>query len=199
VLAAVLAGTAYAVEPPIRDGGTLRVNVSASGISSLDPATDYTTPGYVVLSAICAKLVTFPDTSGSASATPVPEVAAGLPQVSNGGRTYTFSIRPGFAFETGEPVTAQNFAWALNRDLAPAMHSPAAAFLRDVVGATAVLRGSAASAAGIAASGDTLGVTLTRLAPDFLARMTMSFFCAIPLGTPARPQGFKPIPRCPGR
>ena len=192
MLAAVLAGTAYAVAPPIREGGILRVNVSAS-ISSLDPAIDYTTSGYSILSATCAKLVTFPDTSGSASAL-APEVAARLPQVSNGGRTYTFSIRPGFEFETGEAVTAQDFAWALNRDLAPAMHSPAAGFIGDVVGAAAVLRGSATSASGIAASGDTLRVTLVRPAPDFPARMAMSFFCAIPLATPARPQGYKPIP-----
>ena len=194
MLAAVLAGTAYAVAPPIREGGTLRVNVSAGDPSSLDPAIDYTTSGYAVFSATCANLVTFSDTSGSASATLVPEVASGLPQVSNGGRTYTFSIRPGFEFETGEAVTAQNFAWALNRDLAPAMHSPAAGFIGDVVGAAAVLRGSATSASGIAASGDTLRVTLVRRAPDFPARMAMSFFCAIPLATPARPQGYKPIP-----
>ena len=194
MLAAVLAGTAYAVAPPVREGGTLRVNVSASNISSLDPAIDYTTSGYAVFSATCANLVTFPDTPGSTSATLVPEVASGLPQVSNGGRTYTFSIRPGFEFETGEAVTAQDFAWALNRDLAPAMHSPAAGFIGDVVGAAAVLRGSATSASGIAASGDTLRVTLVRPAPDFPARMAMSFFCAIPLATPATPQGYKPIP-----
>ena len=194
MLAAVLAGTAYAVAPPVREGGTLRVNVSASNISSLDPAIDYTTSGYAVFSATCANLVTFLDTPGSTSATLVPEVASGLPQVSNGGRTYTFSIRPGFEFETGEAVTAQDFAWALNRDLAPAMHSPAAGFIGDVVGAAAVLRGSATSASGIAASGDTLRVTLVRPAPDFPARMAMSFFCAIPLATPATPQGYKPIP-----
>jgi peptide/nickel transport system substrate-binding protein len=194
MLAAVLAGTAYAVAPPIREGGTLRVNVSASAILSLDPAIDYTTSGYAVFRATCANLVTFSDTSGSASATLVPEVASGLPQVSNGGRTYTFSIRPGFEFETGEAVTAQNFAWALNRDLAPAMQSPAAGFIGDVVGAAAVLRGSATSASGIAASGDTLRVTLVRPAPDFPARMAMSFFCAVPLATPATPQGYEPIP-----
>ncbi|HST14954.1 MAG TPA: ABC transporter substrate-binding protein [Gaiellaceae bacterium] len=168
--------------------------MSASNISSLDPAIDYTISSQAIFGATCATLVTFPDTSASVSATLVPEAASGLPQISNGGRTYTFSIRPGFGFDTGEAVTAQNFAWALNRDLAPAMHSPAAGFLRDVVGAAAVLRGSATSASGIAASGDTLRVTLVRSAPDFVARMAMSFFCAIPLGTPASPQGYVPIP-----
>jgi peptide/nickel transport system substrate-binding protein len=36
-------------------------------------------------------------------------------KVSNGGKTYTFHLRPGIKFSNGQPVTAQDVAWSLNR------------------------------------------------------------------------------------
>src|SRR5439155_6804800 len=64
----------------------------------------------------------------------VPEVATGYPALSYDGKTYTFTIRSGYRFSTGAPVTAANYAAAINRDLNPAVRSPAAKYLQDVVG-----------------------------------------------------------------
>jgi peptide/nickel transport system substrate-binding protein len=36
-------------------------------------------------------------------------------KVSNKGKTYTFHLRPGIKFSNGQPVTAQDVAWSLNR------------------------------------------------------------------------------------
>ena len=104
--AGVLAASGASAVTPIREGGTLRVNVSDEAILSLDPAVDYDTAGWQIEYATCAKLVNTPDRRASRSEAVVPEVAAGLPAVSDGGRMYTFTIRPGFRFDTGEPVTA---------------------------------------------------------------------------------------------
>lgn len=60
------------------------------------------------------------------------------------------------------------------------MQSPAASFLEDVVGAKAVLDGKAQRARGIAVKGDRITITLTKVAPDFVSRMTLPFFSAIP-------------------
>ena len=63
----------------------------------------------------------------------VPEAAAGFPKVSADGRTYTFTIRKGFRFSNGAPVTAANFRAAFARALEPeACSRPASSFLDDV-------------------------------------------------------------------
>ena len=62
----------------------------------------------------------------------VPEVATALPAVSRDGKTYTFTIRKGYRFSTGAPVTARNYARAIGRVVNPAMQSPAAEYLREV-------------------------------------------------------------------
>ena len=49
-----------------------------------------------------------------------PEAASSLPEISSDGLTYTYTVPPGkFKFNTGEPVTAESFQYALERDLNP--------------------------------------------------------------------------------
>lgn len=158
----------------------LRLNVNSTDIRFLDPALNYDFYGWRLEAATCAMLLGYPDKRGPASARLYAEVARGFPKVSNGGRTYTFTIRPGFRFSDGTTVTAASYARAFERALSPKMQSPAASFLGDVVGASAVLAGKAATPTGVKASGNTLTVRLTKPAPDFLSRIAMPFFCAVP-------------------
>jgi peptide/nickel transport system substrate-binding protein len=169
-------------------GGTLRVNVSTTDVQSIDPAIDYENTGWAILDATCLKLVNYPDKSGLPGTIVIPEAATALPTVSSDGKTYTFTVRKGFRFNTGEEVTAQTFAHVIDRDLAPALQSPAVTFLSDVVGADAVINKKATHASGVTVNGDKLTVKLTRVAPDFVARMAMNFFCAVPLKLAATPQ-----------
>jgi len=53
----------------------------------------------------CARLLSYPDKSGAAGASLIPEVARSMPRVSGNGLTYTFKVRPGFRFSDGRPVT----------------------------------------------------------------------------------------------
>jgi ABC-type transport system substrate-binding protein len=75
--------------------------------------------------------VNYPDKSGLPGTIVIPEAATALPTVSSDGKTYTFTIRKGFKFNTGEEVTAQTFAHVIDRDLAPALQSPSVTFLSD--------------------------------------------------------------------
>ena len=119
-----------------------------------------------------------------------PEVATALPAVSRNGKTYTFTLKKTFKFADGTPVTAKNFAYAMNRDLQPKMSSPAIDFMADIAGAQAVMDGKAQTASGIKALSNTkLRITLTKVAPDFLARITMPFFSAVKTDTPINPDG----------
>jgi peptide/nickel transport system substrate-binding protein len=178
----------------VRQGGTLKVNISNTDIEFLDPALNYDFLGWQIEQATCAKLLNYPDKNGAAGSRLKPEVATGFPRVGRGGRQYTFTIRPGFRFNTGAAVTATSFSRAIERALSPKMQSPAASFLTDVVGAAAVMKGKGTRPAGVTVKGNTLTVRLTKVAPDFLARFSMPFFCAIPDNLPIDPQGVNTPP-----
>jgi len=168
-------------------GGTLRVD-QRSDFDFIDPALAYFSHSWQVEYATTCKLLNFPDKEASAGGTRVaPEVARSLPAVSKDGKTYTFTIRSGFKFADGSPVTAANFAYAINRDLQPKMSSPSTTFIEDIVGAKAVLDGKASTASGVKASGNKLTIKLTKVAPDFLARITMPFFSAVKTDLPVNP------------
>ena len=175
-----------------RTGGTLRIGVV--GVQSLDPAISYEIGGSQVLSATCAHLMTYPDKPLPEGLRVVPEVAAAYPRVSRGGRQFTFTLRRGFRFSNGRPVTAAAFARAINRLLTPAVESPGAQYAREIVGADAVMAGRARSASGVVARGYRLIVRFTKPVPDFPARTTMHFFCAVPPNLPADPEGLGVIP-----
>ena len=169
-------------------GGTLGVD-SRNDFDFIDPSLAYFSHSWQMEYAVQLPLLTFPDKEGDAGSRVVPAAAAGLPVVSKDGKTYTFTIKNGFRFSDGRPVTAANFAFALNRALIPRMQSPASSFLTDVRGAQAVLDGKAQTATGITTSGNKLTITLMKVAPDFVARMSMPFFSAIPTTTPVDPDG----------
>jgi peptide/nickel transport system substrate-binding protein len=155
-------------------GGTLRLD-QATDFDYIDTSLAYFTHSWQVLNATQLKLLSFPDLEGAAGSRMRAEAATGFPKVSKDGKTYTFTVKKGFKFSDGSNVTAANFAHALRRALDPKMQSPASSFLDDVKS--------------YRANGMTLTVTLKTVAPDFLARMTMPFFSAIPTNRPMVAEG----------
>jgi ABC-type transport system substrate-binding protein len=154
---------------------------------SIDPA--LALEAGLELRATCALLMNYPDRSPPDGTRVVPEVAAAYPTVSNGGKTYTFTIRHDFRFNTGEKVTPESFAHEINRILSPAMKSPGVQYVQDIVGAQAVLDGKATSASGVKVRGDKLIIELTDDARDFPARVSTVPFCAVPAELPLDPEG----------
>jgi serine/threonine-protein kinase len=146
-----------------------------------------------------AQLLNYPDAAGPRGATLEPEVAAAMPTVSDGGRTYTFRIRPGYRFSppSNAPVTAETFRFSIERALSPGLgpEAPGYGFVSDIVGAGAYHSGKADHISGLSVSGDTLRIRLVAPAGDFLARLSTPFFAAVPLGTPVVRGGVQsPIP-----
>jgi ABC-type transport system substrate-binding protein/streptogramin lyase len=187
-----------APEPVVSDatGQTLRIPLAYDAIENADPAVIWG-PVYRQLAySTCAYLVNYPDAPGAAGRTLRPEVAAAMPGVSPDGRTYTFRIRPGFRFSppSGQAVTAETYRSTIERVLSPTIGEGgrpnlAGQVLADVVGAKAFIAGKAPHIRGITARGETLSITLTRPAGDFLARLSMSYFCPVPVGTRPVPGG----------
>jgi len=194
LVAASFAGAASGKSPQSssmgkKTGGTLVVD-SDSDVDYTDPQLDYLSTGWQIQYVTQVKLFNFADKNGAAGTQLQPEGAAGQPLVSKDGKTYTFKVKPGFVFSDGKPVTAANYAYAINRGLNPKMSSPAAQFMTDiVVGAQAVVDGKAATASGVIAKGNTLTIKLLKPAPDLIARLSMAFFSAIPLNLPIDPNG----------
>ena len=178
-------------------GGVVRIN-SEEPLDFLDPALAYLHSSWSIEYATCAKLLNYPDRPAPAGSRLEPEVAVALPTRSPDGKTYTFTIRPGFHFSppSNQPVTAQTFKYTIERSLSPAMvnvtHNQG--YFGDIVGAKAYMAGTAPHIAGVVARGNTLTVHLTARAPDLATRLAMPFFCAVPLGTPVNPTGVPVIP-----
>jgi peptide/nickel transport system substrate-binding protein len=176
----------------IRDGGTFNVSLLATDFGGVDPALSFGGP---LLDATCAHLMNYPDKPPPEGLRLVPEVAAAYPHVSSDAKTYTFTLRAGFRFSDGTPVRASAFAHAINRALAAARAtSTDAQYISDIAGAGAVLSGKTATAAGVVAGGNRLVVRLTQSAPDFPARTTLPFFCAVPPTLPSDPEGVDAFP-----
>lgn len=190
VAAAVSALSAPGTSATGAGDNIFRISVSQqSGLDYIDPALSFSPVGWALIDTFCARLLRNPDRSGRAAFDVVPEVAVAMPQMSTDAKTFTFTLRRDFRFSDGKPVRADAFARAINRTLAPQMDSPGAIHTRDIVGADAVLAGRATSARGVVARGSTLTVHFTRPAPDFPARMTLPYFCAVPPGMPLDPEG----------
>jgi peptide/nickel transport system substrate-binding protein len=174
----------------VPEGGVFRV---AGAPDAIDPA--ITLDAYDALQATCAKLMNYPDRPMPEGTRVVPEVAARYPTVSRNATSFTFTIRKGFRFSTGEPVTARSFAHEIDRVLNPTTNSPWIQYVRDIVGARAVMAGKAINPSGLQVRGDKLIVRLTHPASDFPARTAFSAFCAVPANLPVTAEGVgAPLP-----
>jgi oligopeptide transport system substrate-binding protein len=174
----------------VRDGGSFQISQWGS-VRYVDPALSYATAEWPLLEATCAKLMNYPDKPLPAGLRAVPEVSVGYPRISKDGKTYTFILRRAFRFSNGANLTARSFAREIERLLDPRMKSPAvdSGYVQDIVGADDVLAGRTASPSGVVARGNRLVIRLEHRVPDFAARLAMPFFCAVPPGLPANPEG----------
>ena len=133
-VALLAAGSALVVSGAgAKTGGTI-VYDNQGDFQFMDPQISYYALDWTVLQATCVKLLNWPDVNGPKAAQLQPEAATGFPKVSNGGRTYDFTVDvPWTKFYPGnEPVTAQSFKNAFDRIMDPKLQSPASQFTDDV-------------------------------------------------------------------
>jgi oligopeptide transport system substrate-binding protein len=97
--------------------------------------------------------------------------AASRWEVEDGGRRFVFHLRPDASFHDGNPVRAQDFAFAWNRLADPAANAPFAFLLERVQGfADLQERARVSRLTGVTAPDDrTLVVVLVRPWPDFVS------------------------------
>ena len=173
----------------VREGGTFRVGIQSDVFDSIDPVVAQGVGSFIVGRASCETLMGFPDQSLPEGYRVVPQIAQDYPKITDGRKTYTFTIRKGLRFSTGAPVTARSVAHTINRALSPKMGSALATSFTDIVGAQQVIDGEAETASGVVARGNTLVVRLTR--PVGAMLVSFAALCVVPETTPIDPEGLK--------
>jgi len=166
-------------------GGTIIVDY-ISDFSSLDSARCYDNQCYPFMHALYDQLVGY-DTTHGTGLNLIPDAAAAMPTLSNGGKTYTFKLRTDVHFWNGRLVTADDWVYSFQRIIDPKTEAGAAAFWQGIVGAKEYAAGKAKSVSGIKAIGkDGLQITLQSPDSTFLYVLAMPFGSVVDRNTIAK-------------
>jgi len=172
-------------------GGTLTIIGRDIRRRSLDPAIAYAPDTNRLLSLTGAGLTAFKHVGGSAGAQLVPDVARAVPAPVDNGRAYTFSLRPGIRYSTGQPLQPSDFRRGFERAFALGAASPTPALFAALRGAAGCRRhpGSCDLSSAIQSDERAGTVTFHLSAPDpeFLAKLAGTWALPAPPGTPPAP------------
>jgi peptide/nickel transport system substrate-binding protein len=162
-------------------GGALRV-VGGDGLDSIDPGQAYSAIGWQLLSLTNDGLLTYARSAGPAGATIVPDLATSLPVAQDGGRAFTFQLRPGVRYSTGAPIRPQDFRVALERQFRAS--TGLAALGVPIRGAERCTPTRCDLSAGVAVDDASRTITfrLARPDPAFLYELALPFGSAVPAG-----------------
>ena len=125
VLAAALTGcdangstaTTTGSTTPAKSGGTLNILSESSSIL-FDPAKSQSLP-ITSQPLVHRRLTSWKVTAGQPT-TIAPDLATDTGRPSDGGRTWTFTLKSGLTFSDGSPITAADIKWGVERSFAPA-------------------------------------------------------------------------------
>jgi peptide/nickel transport system substrate-binding protein len=173
-------------------GGTATV-VEGTFPQSLDPSIDFTTQGGEVHWLTYLGPYSFAHASGTAGTAIIPSMATGMPTISDGGKTYTFTLRSGLKYSDGTPVKASDLTFAIERDLK--LGWSAASFLTSTIqGAAAYSKGSAKTVSGITTNDATGKTTIHLVSPygAFLDVLAVPGVSYLPSSTPMKPEPNNP-------
>ncbi len=191
-----------------RRGGTLRL-VGSGDVDHLDTAAAYYVPTYRLFRAITRQLVSYPYSNDLKEATtPAADLAEEVPEPTNNGRTYTFTIREGAEWDVGDngrQITGADMVRGIKRLCNPVAPNGALGYYTQTIEGLAEYCDKWAEEAkqradagdeetpqtikdfvegndidGVKADGRTVTFTLTRPASDFLNIMAMTFASPVP-------------------
>src|SRR5579863_4835478 len=103
-----------------------------SDFSSLDTTKCYDTQCYPWTHAMYDQLIGY-DTQHGSGDNLIPDAAAAMPTITNGGKTYTFKLRHDVRFWNGRVATAADWVYSFERIINPVNQAGAAAFWQAIV------------------------------------------------------------------
>jgi peptide/nickel transport system substrate-binding protein len=175
------------------EGGTLKATFG-SFPDSLDPGLAYTGEGSTAVYNVYIPLLTYAHASGSAGSVVIPGLAKTLPKISDGGRTYTLTLRKGLKYSDGTPVKASDFAASIERMFK--LNSPGSPFYTDIVGAEAFAETKQGGIDGIETDDASGRIVIHLVKPrgTFPNELALPFAAPVPAGTPAEDLTADPPP-----
>ena len=177
-------------------GGTLHLVAKTAG-GTIDPQINYTLQYWQLYQAMYDGLLAFKKVNGQPSFTVVPDLAEKMPDVSDDGKTYTFTLRKGIKFSTGADVTPDDVVASFNRIFK--VSSPTAgSFYNGIVGADACLQDAASCnlSQGVVAddAAGTVTIHLVDADPEFPYKLAVPHATILPKDAPTTDAGTTPLP-----
>jgi peptide/nickel transport system substrate-binding protein len=178
-----------------KTGGTITLLMGGAP-QSLDPAMDYTTQGAEMLWVTYTGLTTYTHAQGPGGAALIPGLATALPVISDGGKTYTATLRKGLVFSNGQPVKASDFTVALERAIKVPWGGSGQFMTPVVVGGTAYAAGKAKTISGVQTNDATGKIVIHLTAPygPFDNVLAFPALGLVPAGTPLKNEPTNPPP-----
>jgi peptide/nickel transport system substrate-binding protein len=166
-----------------KTGGTVTILDTAGSVDSLDPGYWYYQTDYEELGTTTQRWLYSwkPDSN-----TPTPDVAQGLPQVSDGGKTLTIKIKPGIKYSAplaNRTVTSKDVKYAMSRCFLPQVgNGYALVYWGDIEGAQAYSQGKATEVTGLQTPDDnTLVIKLTKPVGVLATGAALGLPCTAPV------------------
>jgi peptide/nickel transport system substrate-binding protein len=178
-----------------KTGGTVTL-VMGTAPDSLDPGMGYTTqaaePDWISYTG----LTTYAHANGAAGGQVIPGLCDALPVITNGGKTYTCTLRKGLVFSDGKPVKASDFTYTVERSIKIPWGGSGQFITAQIKGATAYSKGTAKTISGITADDATgkIVITLNSAYGAFDNVLAFPSLGIIPTGTPFKNEPNSPPP-----
>jgi ABC-type transport system substrate-binding protein len=173
-------GAAAAAETP-KAGGTISIAFQAEPVT-LDPAISWDVAGWTVEDSIFNALYRYAPKPGVEGTELIPDLAAEMPEISEGGTTYTIKLRPDakFAPPVDRAVTAEDVKYSFERMMTQP-RCPATYFYEGVEGASDAVDGKTKTISGVeVVDPQTIRFKLTSPDLSFLYALSMEFCDVIP-------------------
>jgi peptide/nickel transport system substrate-binding protein len=166
-----------------------------TGIDFLDPGLSYTVQGWSIMWNVYLPLLGYKHVNGPDGATLVPYLAQDMPTVTDGGKTYTVTLRKGLKYSDGTEVKASDFPASIERDYK--IDSPGVGFFGNIVGADSFSKNpKSGHISGITADDATGKITIKLNSPqgDFNYILATEFAALVPASSPAKDTSTNPAP-----
>lgn len=160
----------------------------------LDPGLAYSQEAWTAMYNTYLPLLTYKHASGVEGSEVVPALAESLPEITNGGKTYTLTLHDGLEYSDGTPVKASDFRSSIERLFK--LNSPGTAFYESIVGAEEFARTKRGGISGIQPNDRTGEIVIDLVQPrsTFANELGMLFAALLPGDTPAKNLTSNPPP-----
>jgi peptide/nickel transport system substrate-binding protein len=169
-------------------GGTLMTVAKGAPSGSPDPQINYTLQEWQLLVITHDGLVGFKRAGGTEGTKLVPDLATSIPKPTDGGKTYTFTLRKGIKFSNGKELKASDVKYTFERLFKIGSSPNAGTWYNVIVGGDACVKSPKTCNLNQGVVVDdakgTVTFHLTKGDPEFLDKLAVPFAFILPTGTP---------------